>query len=112
MTRPNVSFEFFPPKSVEASFRLWDTIQTLAPLDPTFVSVTYGAGGTTRELTHEAVTALNNEEDTTVLITARCLLMDLIALTLASAKPLRDSEPAWRSLKRFACGAKIATARR
>ncbi len=48
-----------------------------------------------------AVTALNNEEDTTVLITARCLLMDLIALTLASAKPLRDSEPAWRSLKRF-----------
>ncbi len=37
------------------SFRLWDTVQTLAPLNPDFVSVTYGAGGTTRDLTHEAV---------------------------------------------------------
>ncbi|MBM9595396.1 methylenetetrahydrofolate reductase [NAD(P)H] [Roseitranquillus sediminis] len=53
-----VSFEFFPPKSLPASFRLWDTIRTLAPLDPSFVSVTYGAGGTTRELTHEAVTTI------------------------------------------------------
>ncbi len=52
---PAVSFEFFPPKSLEGSFRLWDCVNTLAPLDPAFVSVTYGAGGTTRELTHEAV---------------------------------------------------------
>ena len=58
MTSPAISFEFFPPKSLEASFRLWDTIHTLAPLAPEFVSVTYGAGGTTRELTHEAVTAI------------------------------------------------------
>ncbi|NKB26627.1 MAG: methylenetetrahydrofolate reductase [NAD(P)H] [Rhodobacteraceae bacterium] len=50
-----ISFEFFPPKSMAASFRLWDTIHTLAPLNPDFVSVTYGAGGTTRALTHEAV---------------------------------------------------------
>lgn len=55
MSAPTVSFEFFPPKSLEASFRLWDCVNTLAPLDPTFVSVTYGAGGTTRKLTHEAV---------------------------------------------------------
>ena len=55
---PNISFEFFPPQSLEASFRLWDTVQTLAPLNPTFVSVTYGAGGTTRDLTHEAVTTI------------------------------------------------------
>ncbi|KAF0676758.1 methylenetetrahydrofolate reductase [NAD(P)H] [Profundibacterium mesophilum] len=55
---PAISFEFFPPKSLEASFRLWDTVQTLAPLDPGFVSVTYGAGGTTRGLTHEAVTTI------------------------------------------------------
>lgn len=55
MTRPNVSFEFFPPKTLEASFRLWDCVNVLSPLDPTFVSVTYGAGGTTRQLTHEAV---------------------------------------------------------
>ncbi|SHI48055.1 5,10-methylenetetrahydrofolate reductase (NAD(P)) [Palleronia salina] len=58
MTAPSISFEFFPPKSLEASFRLWDTIHTLAPLAPEFVSVTYGAGGTTRALTHEAVTTI------------------------------------------------------
>jgi methylenetetrahydrofolate reductase (NADPH) len=55
MTRPTISFEFFPPKNLEGSFRLWDCVNTLAPLAPTFVSVTYGAGGTTRQLTHEAV---------------------------------------------------------
>jgi methylenetetrahydrofolate reductase (NADPH) len=55
MSRPTVSFEFFPPKNLEGSFRLWDCVNTLAPLDPAFVSVTYGAGGTTRQLTHEAV---------------------------------------------------------
>ncbi len=41
MTVPSVSFEFFPPKSLEGSFRLWDCVNTLAPLDPSFVSVTY-----------------------------------------------------------------------
>ena len=55
---PSISFEFFPPKSLSASFRLWDTIRALAPLDPAFVSVTYGAGGTTRDLTHDAVTTI------------------------------------------------------
>lgn len=55
MSTPSISFEFFPPKSLQGSFRLWDCVNTLAPLDPTFVSVTYGAGGTTRKLTHEAV---------------------------------------------------------
>jgi len=59
MKTPRVSFEFFPPKTLDASFRLWDTVQTLAPLDPGFVSVTYGAGGTTRTLTHEAVEAIH-----------------------------------------------------
>ena len=49
------SFEFFPPKSIPASFRLWDTIRALAPLAPSFVSVTYGAGGSTRSETHDAV---------------------------------------------------------
>lgn len=55
---PSVSFEFFPPQTLDASFRLWETVQALAPLDPSFVSVTYGAGGTTRKLTHEAVTTI------------------------------------------------------
>ena len=57
-TVPAVSFEFFPPKTLDQSFRLWETARALAPLGPDFVSVTYGAGGTTRQLTHEAVTAL------------------------------------------------------
>lgn len=57
---PNISFEFFPPQTLDASFRLWETVQTLAPLAPNFVSVTYGAGGTTRKLTHEAVAAIGS----------------------------------------------------
>ncbi len=59
MPRPALSFEFFPPKSLAGSFRLWDCVNTLAPLDPDFVSVTYGAGGTTRALTHEAVDTIH-----------------------------------------------------
>ena len=59
MTTPNISFEFFPPQSLDASFRLWETVQALAPMNPNFVSVTYGAGGTTRKLTHEAVGAIH-----------------------------------------------------
>ena len=55
---PRISFEFFPPQGIDATFRLWDTVQALAPLRPEFVSVTYGAGGTTRALTHEAVCAI------------------------------------------------------
>ncbi len=58
MTAPRISFEFFPPQTLDASFRLWETVQVLAPLKPNFVSVTYGAGGTTRKLTHEAVTTI------------------------------------------------------
>ncbi|MFC3570484.1 methylenetetrahydrofolate reductase [NAD(P)H] [Paracoccus sp. TOH] len=58
MTTPAISFEFFPPRNLDQSFRLWETARALAPLGPDFVSVTYGAGGTTRQLTHEAVTAL------------------------------------------------------
>ena len=55
LAAPRISFEFFPPQSLEASFRLWDTVRLLAPFEPEFVSVTYGAGGTTRDLTHDAV---------------------------------------------------------
>ena len=56
---PRISFEFFPPQTLDASFRLWETVQALAPMQPEFVSVTYGAGGTTRKLTHEAVGAIH-----------------------------------------------------
>ncbi|MDM7458028.1 MAG: methylenetetrahydrofolate reductase [NAD(P)H] [Paracoccus sp. (in: a-proteobacteria)] len=61
MPAPTVSFEFFPPKTLEASFKLWETARALAPLAPDFVSVTYGAGGTTRKLTHEAVTTISRQ---------------------------------------------------
>jgi methylenetetrahydrofolate reductase (NADPH) len=60
MHTPRLSFEFFPPQSLDGAFRLWDTVQTLAPLNPNFVSVTYGAGGTTRDLTHEAVSTIQS----------------------------------------------------
>lgn len=73
MTAPDVSFEFFPPQSLEASFRLWDTVQTLAPLNPRFVSVTYGAGGTTRDLTREAVATLHKSSGLTVAAHLTCV---------------------------------------
>ena len=52
---PSLSFEFFPPHSPEAGVRLWKSVERLAPLDPRFVSVTYGAGGTTRDRTNAAI---------------------------------------------------------
>jgi methylenetetrahydrofolate reductase (NADPH) len=58
---PNISFEFFPPKTEEMDRTLWDTIERLAPLNPSFVSVTYGAGGSTRERTHATIVRLLKE---------------------------------------------------
>ena len=57
----NVSFEFFPPKSDEAEANLWTAIRRLEPLNPAFVSVTYGAGGSTRERTHRTVQRIISE---------------------------------------------------
>ena len=59
----NVSFEFFPPKTDEMERKLWETIVRLAPLKPRFVSVTYGAGGSTRERTHATVRRIRLETD-------------------------------------------------
>lgn len=56
-----VSFEYFPPKTEKAEENLWECITDLAPLNPKFVSVTYGAGGSTRERTHDTVKRIRNE---------------------------------------------------
>ena len=58
---PQVSFEFFPPKTPEMEEKLWQTVERLAPLGPRFVSVTYGAGGSTRARTHATVRRIRQE---------------------------------------------------
>ncbi len=59
--RLKVSFEFSPPKTEQAERTLWETVERLTPLKPTFFSVTYGAGGSTRQRTHETVARLKKE---------------------------------------------------
>lgn len=58
-----VSFEFFPPKTETMEATLWESVETLKPLNPRFVSVTYGAGGSTRERTHATVARIARETD-------------------------------------------------
>lgn len=65
--KPSLSFEFFPPKTRDSSQRLFKTVSDLVSLDPSFVSVTYGAGGSTRELTHDLVLKLHSDSDITVI---------------------------------------------
>ena len=60
-----ISFEFFPPKSEAAEDKLWDAIRRLEPVDPEFVSVTYGAGGSTRDRTHRTVRRMVEESGLT-----------------------------------------------
>jgi methylenetetrahydrofolate reductase (NADPH) len=67
------SFEFFPPKSEEAAQTLFASIQELIPLQPAYVSVTYGAGGSTRELTHDLVVKIQRETDLTVVSHLTCV---------------------------------------
>jgi methylenetetrahydrofolate reductase (NADPH) len=62
---PAISFEFFPPKTEEMEKSLWETIKRLAPLTPNFVSVTYGAGGSTRERTHSTIARILAETSLT-----------------------------------------------
>src|SRR5215510_8382913 len=82
--RIHVSFEFFPPKTEEMDKTLWESITRLAPLAPRFVSVTYGAGGSTRERTHATVkrilgeTALTPAAHLTCVAAARAEIDDVI----------------------------------
>ncbi|MFT6558890.1 methylenetetrahydrofolate reductase [NAD(P)H] [Sneathiella sp.] len=59
----SISFEFFPPTTEKMASKLWDTVERLGPLSPSFVSVTYGAGGSTRERTHGLVSRIRKETD-------------------------------------------------
>ncbi len=68
-----VSFEFFPPKTEKMAEKLWETVQKLAPLQPDFVSVTYGAGGSTRERSLAAVKRIITETDLQVSAHLTCV---------------------------------------
>lgn len=63
-TKPTISFEFFPTKSEQGLEKLVQTFDTLNELNPTYFSVTYGAGGSTRERTLDVINALHNRTDT------------------------------------------------
>ena len=80
----SVSFEFFPPKTEEMHRTLWASILRLAPLKPAYVSVTYGAGGSTRERTHATVVRILRETDLTpaahlTCVAATCWEIDAVA---------------------------------
>jgi methylenetetrahydrofolate reductase (NADPH) len=70
---PSYSFEFFPPKTPEAADNLTAALADLEPLAPSFASVTYGAGGGTREMTHEIVTRLHRESSVTAMAHLTCV---------------------------------------
>ncbi len=73
MSQLNVSFEFFPPKTPKMQTKLWNSVEKLAPLQPDFVSVTYGAGGSTRERTHETVARIVKETNLPVAAHLTCV---------------------------------------
>ena len=85
-----VSFEFFPPKTAEMEQALWEAINRLAPLEPNFVSVTYGAGGSTRERTHATVKRILTETMLTpaahlTCVAATCAEIDAVIGAYAQA---------------------------
>ncbi|MDA3864349.1 MAG: methylenetetrahydrofolate reductase [NAD(P)H] [Deltaproteobacteria bacterium] len=71
--KPTFSFEFFPPQTRSQAEILYENITRLTPLAPSFISITYGAGGSTRELTHDLVLKLNKEEQLTVIPHLTCI---------------------------------------
>ena len=87
---PKISFEFFPPKSLQASFDWWESLNVLAPLTPDFVSVTYGAAGTTRQLNHEMTEAIGKSYGVDVAAQLTCVNASK-AETLAIAESYVDA---------------------
>jgi len=72
-SRPEVSFEFFPPKTEKMKESMWRAMKRLEPLNPAFVSVTYGAGGSTRELTHDTVSRIQTDTGMTAAAHLTCV---------------------------------------
>lgn len=68
----SISFEFFPPRTPEAEVQLERTLTELEPLEPSYVSVTYGAGGSTRERTHDLVVHINQDTSMTAMAHLTC----------------------------------------
>src|SRR5499427_4648189 len=101
--QPIFSFEFFPPRSEEAAAQLERTIADLRPLSPSFVSVTYGAGGSTREKTIDIVTRVKNEHGIEAMAHLTCVGHDrdeiaaildrLAACGIENVLPLRGDPP-------------------
>jgi methylenetetrahydrofolate reductase (NADH) len=79
--RTTFSFEFFPPKTDEASEALFKTIASLQELQPSFVSVTYGAGGSTRDRTHDLVVRIEKETELTAVSHLTCVCHNLDEMT-------------------------------
>ena len=79
--RTTFSFEFFPPKTDEASEELFRTIASMQPLQPSFVSVTYGAGGSTRDRTHDLVVRIERDTDLTAVSHLTCVCHSLAEMT-------------------------------
>ncbi|MEP6623299.1 MAG: methylenetetrahydrofolate reductase [Acidimicrobiia bacterium] len=77
---PTYSFEFFPPKTAEAATALTTTLAELEPLAPSFASVTYGAGGGTREMTHDIVTGLHRDTNITAMAHLTCVCHSRVEL--------------------------------
>ncbi len=87
---PNVSFEFFPPKSDKMAAKLWESVARLTPMAPSFVSVTYGAGGSTRERTHSTVSKI--AQDTPLNAAAH-----LTCVSATKEEVLEVAEEFWRA---------------
>src|ERR1700758_1713213 len=89
--RTTFSFEFFPPKDAPAPDTLFSHITQLEPLNPSFVSVTYGAGGSTRERTHDLVVRINRDTSMTAMAHLTCAAHARSELTEIVTR-YRDSE--------------------
>src|SRR3984893_18191631 len=79
--RTTFSFEFFPPKTDEASEELFRTIAALQELQPSFVSVTYGAGGSTRDRTHDLIVRIHQQTDLIAVSHLTCVCHNLAEMT-------------------------------